>query len=74
MSSEKRVFPTGLRIHSAVFVVSGLITVASFAQTKTDSIGTLMNRLAERGQFNGSVLIAEHGHVIYKNGFVYADL
>jgi CubicO group peptidase (beta-lactamase class C family) len=42
-------------------------------QAKGAAIDTLMHRLAARGQFNGSVLVAEHGKVIFEGGFGNAD-
>jgi len=36
-------------------------------------IGRLMSVLYERGQFNGAVLVARQGKVIYKNAFGKAD-
>jgi CubicO group peptidase (beta-lactamase class C family) len=40
---------------------------------KTDDIGTLMSCLYERGQFNGAILIARQGKIIYRKGFGKAD-
>jgi CubicO group peptidase (beta-lactamase class C family) len=37
-------------------------------------IDTLMHRLAERGQFNGAVLVSDHGKVIYHAGFGTANI
>ncbi|MFK7775434.1 MAG: serine hydrolase [Saprospiraceae bacterium] len=41
--------------------------------TKQKKIYDLVNACAEYGQFNGSVLVAEKGKVIYKNGFGEAN-
>lgn len=46
----------------------------SFAQTKAVKIDQLMSKYAEYGQFNGSVLVAEQGKVIYKKGFGMANM
>lgn len=43
-------------------------------QTKTDQLDELLNLYAEYGQFNGSVLVAEKGEVIYKKGFGMANM
>ncbi|MFI5204109.1 MAG: serine hydrolase [Flavobacteriales bacterium] len=46
-------------------------------QTKTDKIDKLeelITRYADYGQFNGSVLVAEKGAVIYKKGFGWANM
>jgi CubicO group peptidase (beta-lactamase class C family) len=39
------------------------------AQPKATIIDTLMHRLSARGQFTGSVLVAENGTAIYEGGF-----
>ena len=41
------------------------------AQTKAQKIDALMNTYYQYGQFNGSVLVAEHGKIIYKKGLVW---
>lgn len=43
-------------------------------QTKPAKIEGLMKLYAEYGQFNGSILVAEHGKVIYKKGFGLANM
>lgn len=53
--------------------VAGIIDV-SFGQTKVDKIDKLISTYAEYGKFNGSVLVAEKGKVIYKKGFGLADM
>jgi len=45
-----------------------------FAQDKASKIDELMTTFSENGQFNGSVLVAEKGKVIYKKGFGYANM
>jgi CubicO group peptidase (beta-lactamase class C family) len=42
-------------------------------QNKANQIDQLMNKYAEYGQFNGSVLVAEKGKIIYKKGFGMAN-
>lgn len=46
----------------------------AFAQTKTEKIDALITMYADYGQFNGSVLVAEKGKVIYKKGFGKANV
>ncbi|TVX89660.1 serine hydrolase domain-containing protein [Paenibacillus agilis] len=41
---------------------------------KQQQLETLFNTLAEREQFNGAVLVAEQGQVIYDGAFGYANL
>ena len=46
----------------------------SFGQTKPEKLNELINLYTDYGQFNGSVLVAEKGEVIYKNGFGMANM
>lgn len=41
---------------------------------KVDKLDELIKTYAEYGKFNGSVLVAEQGEVIYKNGFGMANM
>jgi CubicO group peptidase (beta-lactamase class C family) len=45
-----------------------------FAQDKAKKIEELMSLYHSQGQFNGSVLVAEKGNVIYKKGFGLANM
>jgi CubicO group peptidase (beta-lactamase class C family) len=60
---------------SAVVVVclSWIMNAGCFAQTKATRIDALMRSLADRGQFSGSILVAEHGRLIYERGFGKAE-
>jgi len=51
-----------------------LFVMVSCAQTKTDKIDKLLSAYSEYGNFNGSVLVAEKGEIIYKKGFGMADM
>ena len=44
------------------------------SQTKTARIDQLMHTLTLRGQFSGSILVAEQGRIIYERGFGKADI
>ncbi|WP_166924732.1 serine hydrolase [Flavobacterium poyangense] len=46
----------------------------SFAQDKAKKIDQLMSLYNQYGQFNGSVLIAEHGKVLFKKGYGQANM
>ena len=46
----------------------------AFAQDKAAKIDELMKLYHDYGQFNGSVLIAENGKVIYKKGLGVANM
>lgn len=50
------------------------IAYAVTGQTKTEKLDELLNLYTEYGQFNGSVLVAEKGEVIYKKGFGLANM
>ena len=56
-----------------IFLTSWLNTII-FAQTKENVIDSLMKSLSQRGQFNGSILVVEHGNLLYKNGFGKANM
>jgi CubicO group peptidase (beta-lactamase class C family) len=52
-------------------VIAWLLIAASFlaAQEKALRIGELLKKYQEYGQFNGSVLVADHGTMIFKKGY-----
>ena len=53
-----------------LFFLSSLVT----AQDKAGKIDGLMKLYSDYGQFNGTVLVAENGKIIYKKGFGLADM
>jgi len=60
-------------------MVIGVITLLisgnfCFGQTKNDQLNELLNQYFEYGKFNGSVLVAEQGKVIFKKGFGPANM
>ncbi|MEO7992586.1 MAG: serine hydrolase [Chryseolinea sp.] len=57
----------------AVIIATGVFNV-SYGQTKVEKLDKLISAYAEFGKFNGSVLVAEKGKVIYKKGFGLADM
>ncbi len=57
-----------------LFVISLVAAAAAFAQDKVQQIDNLLKSYQEYGQFNGTVLVAEKGKVIYKKGFGIADM
>ena len=60
---------------SGVFLFLLLVAVASgSAQDKAAQIDEMMKLYHQYGQFNGSVLVAENGRVIYKKGFGLANM
>jgi len=68
---SKLSLPTLLII--AIFIQLATLQVA-VGQSKTAKLDELMNLYTEYGQFNGSVLVAEKGKVIYKKGFGMANM
>jgi len=71
MSKSKRTIIT--TVFLGVFIVTGIFNV-SCGQAKVDKLDKLISSYAEYGKFNGSVLVAEKGKVIYKKGFGLADM
>ena len=61
-------------ITSTSFVILIAVTHISFGQTKAEEIDKLLNMYHEYDQFNGSVLVAEEGEVIYKKGIGMANM
>ncbi|MDN7128246.1 beta-lactamase family protein [Pseudidiomarina sp. 1APR75-33.1] len=50
-----------------------LASGSAFAQSKAEKIHALMNEAHARGIFNGNVLVAEKGTVVYENAIGFAD-
>jgi CubicO group peptidase (beta-lactamase class C family) len=64
-------------IIKAIFLSICVLTGAqdnSYGQNKIDKIDKLLSTYAEYGKFNGSVLVAEKGKIIYKKGFGSANM
>ncbi|KAA6346345.1 putative penicillin-binding protein PbpX [termite gut metagenome] len=59
-------------IFGAIFLLSSFNL--SFGQSKTEQLDNLLNQYLEYNLFNGSVLVAEQGEVIYKKGFGMANM
>ncbi|MCK4226091.1 serine hydrolase [candidate division WOR-3 bacterium] len=59
-----------------IFTVLCLFAVTNpiFAQDKAEKIDELMKIYYDYGQFNGTVLVAENGKVIYEKGFGLANM
>jgi CubicO group peptidase (beta-lactamase class C family) len=59
-------------------VVFGLVMTAftsiAFAQDKAKQIDELMRRYIDNGKFNGTVLVADNGKVIFKKGYGLANM
>jgi CubicO group peptidase (beta-lactamase class C family) len=55
-------------------LIAATILNVSYGQSKVDKLDKLISSYAEYGKFNGSVLVADKGKVIYKKGFGLADM
>lgn len=64
-------FTRFLRISILSFL---LIAASAVSQDNVQKIDELAAKYYELGQFNGSLLVAEGGKVIYAKGFGYADM
>jgi CubicO group peptidase (beta-lactamase class C family) len=63
-------------LRPAFVAILVLLFLSSFVmpQKKADKIDGLMKLYSDFGQFNGTVLVAESGKIIYKKGFGLADM
>lgn len=57
-----------------LFFLLLLIAPPLSAQTKADRISLLLTDYHKSGYLNGSVLVVHHGHIIFKEGFGYANM
>ena len=48
-----------------VFVATAIISFSSYGQAKVEKLDKLISTYAEYATFNGSVLVADKGKVIY---------
>ena len=58
----------------SLFIITLITVTAAFAQDKAQKIDELLKTYHDYGQFNGSVLVADAGKVIYKKGFGLANM
>ncbi len=58
----------------ALFIVAFITASNAFAQDNIQKIDGLMKQYHDYGQFNGSILIAEKGKIIYEKGFGMANM
>ncbi len=59
---------------SVLFLVAMMAVPVAVAQNSVKKIDALIKAYYDYGQFNGSVLVAENGKVIYQKGFGMADM
>lgn len=63
-----------LKASSLLMLFVIVLFSSSFSQTKAEKIDELIGLFAEYGSFNGSILVAEKGEIIYKKGFGFANM
>ncbi|MET2984168.1 serine hydrolase domain-containing protein [Aureibaculum conchae] len=68
--------PKRMLIKTVLFTLSAFIsiTTVSCAQPKANKLDELVSTYADYGEFNGTVLVAEEGKVIYKKAFGLANM
>ena len=57
-----------------LLIVAFITATNAFAQQNVQNIDGLLKQYHDYGQFNGSILVAEKGKVIYKKGFGMANM
>jgi CubicO group peptidase (beta-lactamase class C family) len=57
-----------------LFIVALITATNAFSQQNAQKIDALMKQYHDYGQFNGSVLVAEKGKIIYEKGFGMANM
>lgn len=62
-----------LKVIAIIFIQLSTMNVA-VGQDKAELIDKLMSQYSEYNQFNGSVLVADQGKIIYKKGFGKANM
>lgn len=63
------------RSHSLiVLLLFQFLSLVAFAQSKAEKIDALMSKYHDYQQFNGSVLVAEDGEVLFKKGYGLANM
>jgi CubicO group peptidase (beta-lactamase class C family) len=55
-------------------IVIGCAGAVAQPSERAGAIDRLMTTLSARGQFNGAILVAEHGEILYRKGFGQADI
>jgi len=61
-------------IKTIVYLLALIICANLYAQDNAAKIDEYVQKYYELGQFNGSVLVAEDGNIIFSKGFGYADM
>ncbi len=61
-------------LSAVICIFLSINSTLSFAQDKSNEIDQVMKKYSDFGLFNGSVLVADNGNIVYKNGFGYANM
>src|SRR5215211_9482216 len=57
-----------------LFIIAFMTATNAFAQKNVQKIDALLKQYYDYGQFNGSILVAENGKIIYEKGFGMANM
>ena len=65
-----------ISLKSIIFACLTFLILGSicYGQTKNEQLDKLLDQYVENGEFNGSVLVADQGKVMYKKGFGWANM
>jgi CubicO group peptidase (beta-lactamase class C family) len=69
---SKKITKTALLF--TLFMAAFITATNAFGQQKAQKIDALLKQYYDYGQFNGAVLVADGGKVIYKKGFGMANM
>jgi CubicO group peptidase (beta-lactamase class C family) len=63
-----------MTMRKCVCLISLLVSITAFAATdKARAIEELLKQYHQQGLLNGTVLVADHGQILYEGGFGYAN-
>lgn len=57
-----------------ILCILGLVSVAAHSQSKRHAFDSVFTYLFNNGQFNGNVLVAEKGKIIFEKSYGFADM
>src|SRR5690606_19648776 len=62
------------KIKNFLLIILLIITTSVFAQTPVQKIEAIVDHYGKEGLFNGSILVAQKGKVIFQKGVGYANM
>ncbi|WP_114937044.1 serine hydrolase domain-containing protein [Mucilaginibacter endophyticus] len=71
---KEHYLPKGIVIACLLLILFNGITSVLLAQDKQKRLDSLFTALYDQHEFNGNVLVAEKGKVVYRRSFGYADV